>query len=489
MRLSNIIDLLKDYLGLAAAVVLMLGILFFVGYKMVYQKVLKGERKLSGKRILLGAVSAGYMCILLGAVFLSRSRFYGASNLHLLASWREAWNSMSAVLFRNNILNILLFVPLGFLLPFYSDKLKKMYRVVLLGFLTTLVIESTQYVTKMGIFEADDLLHNTLGVLLGYSIFGIGRVISKRQKPIYLAGYVLPYLILTGIGLGMYVKYTHQELGNLALEYNYKVNMKHVRAEYEGELSNERESCPVYYTKTLSEPETRALAEAVFEKLGMKLDENETDIYDESALYYSENREYSVWVTYRGGTWSYTDFSRFSEAEGAENEESAGNGEVTEQGEEVENGEDADSKKSSASREEIESALQEIGIEVPENMVFEKEEGRYVFRADMLKEGRTLLDGQIICSGYRNGKLESVRNSLVQYEAGKEKEIISPKEAWQKILDGKFQWYIGAEPESIAAETAEVSYALDSKGYYVPIYVFHGKVNGQEEEISVSAIP
>ena len=195
MRLSNIMDLLKDYLGLAAAVVLMLGILFFVAYKLVYQKVLKGEKELTGKQIFLGVLSAGYMCVLLGAVFLSRGRFYGAANLHLFASWREAWNSMSAVLIRNNILNILLFVPLGFLLPFYGDKLKKMYRVVLIGFFTTLLIESVQYITKMGIFEADDLFHNTLGVLLGYSIFGIGRIIRKRQKPIYLTGYVLPFLI------------------------------------------------------------------------------------------------------------------------------------------------------------------------------------------------------------------------------------------------------------------------------------------------------
>lgn len=39
MRLSDIMDLLAEYVVLGAAVVLMLGVLFYVGYKLVYQKV------------------------------------------------------------------------------------------------------------------------------------------------------------------------------------------------------------------------------------------------------------------------------------------------------------------------------------------------------------------------------------------------------------------------------------------------------------------
>lgn len=490
MRLSNIMDLLAEYVVLGAAIVLMLGVLFYVGYKLVYQKVLKGEKRLTGAQIFLGFVTVGYACVVFGAVFLSRGRFYGAADLHLFSSWREAWNDMGSGLFRNNILNILLFVPLGFLLPFYGNTFKKMHKVVLIGFLTTLIIECAQYVTKMGIFEVDDLFDNTLGVLLGYCIFGIGSSI-RRKKPIFLAGYLLPFLILTATGFGMYVKYEHQELGNLSLEYNYKVNMKHVQVETEIELSEERESRPVYFAKTLSEPETRALAESIFEKLGVKLDEKEADIYDESALYYSENRKYSVWVNYLGGSYSYTDFSYFPEREAEETasdrEDAEGQAE-TEEGADVE--EQAETEENAVSREEIEAALRKLGIEVPEDVDFWKENNGFVFSADMLEKNGVLLNGRLACSDYWDGKLKDVRNYLVEYEAGNEKEVLSPKEAYQKILDGKFRYdtYNG-KPERIVVEDVEISYALDSKGYYVPIYVFRGKINGQETEISVRAIP
>lgn len=470
MRLSSVMDLLTEYLVLGAAVVLMLGVLFFVGYKLVYQKMLKGEKRLAGKQIFLGAVTLGYACVVLGAVFLSRGRMYGAANLHLFSSWREAWNLMEAGAFRNNVLNILMFVPLGFLLPFYGETFKKLYKIVLIGFLTTLIIECVQYVTKIGIFEVDDLLHNTLGVLLGYCIFGIGSVVRKRQKPIFLVGYVLPFLILAAAGLGMYVNYERQELGNLALEYNYKVNMKHVSVETETELSGERAILPVYSAKVLSEPEARELAEAVFEKLGVKLDEKETDIYDESALYYSTNREFSVWVTYRGGTYSYTDFSDFTEQE---NE-----------------GDTAGREEGVVRREELEAALGKLGMEVPESTTFQKEENSFVFEADMLEQNGVLLDGQIVCSEYQNGKCKSVRNNLVECEPVNEKEVLSPKEAYQKILDGKFKQYAYyGKLEQIVVEDMEVSYVLDSKGYYVPVYVFYGKINNQEAEIYIKAVP
>lgn len=102
-----------------------------------------GLGTLSKKKVLY-AVSICYATIVLGAVFLNRNGLYGVSNLHLFSSYKEAYHKMEISLFRNIILNILLFVPLGFLLPMYSDKLKKIYKAVSIGFAITLAIEIIQ---------------------------------------------------------------------------------------------------------------------------------------------------------------------------------------------------------------------------------------------------------------------------------------------------------------------------------------------------------
>ena len=64
------------------------------------------------------------------------------------------------------VLNILMLIPVGFLLPFLVKK-----HTILYGFLCSLCIEVFQLVTKRGYFEVDDLIHNTLGVVIGYGLY------------------------------------------------------------------------------------------------------------------------------------------------------------------------------------------------------------------------------------------------------------------------------------------------------------------------------
>lgn len=59
------------------------------------------------------------------------------------------------------VLNILLFIPLGFLLG------DKGWKAILYGFLLSAFIECAQYLFLLGYCEADDVLHNTIGCGLG----------------------------------------------------------------------------------------------------------------------------------------------------------------------------------------------------------------------------------------------------------------------------------------------------------------------------------
>ena len=58
-------------------------------------------------------------------------------------------------------LNILLFVPFGFLLHLPPRE------TIILGFLFSLAIEISQLISGLGMFETDDLITNTLGTWIG----------------------------------------------------------------------------------------------------------------------------------------------------------------------------------------------------------------------------------------------------------------------------------------------------------------------------------
>ena len=73
--------------------------------------------------------------------------------------------------FKQIALNILLFVPLGVLLPVKDERFKKLWKTALAGLLFSSFIEITQYITGRGFTETDDVINNTLGAVVGYLIF------------------------------------------------------------------------------------------------------------------------------------------------------------------------------------------------------------------------------------------------------------------------------------------------------------------------------
>ena len=68
---------------------------------------------------------------------------------------------------KNSILNVLLFVPLGMILPILWGKFRKAGKTVLFGFLTSLTIEVLQIFTFRAT-DVNDLITNTLGAFLGF---------------------------------------------------------------------------------------------------------------------------------------------------------------------------------------------------------------------------------------------------------------------------------------------------------------------------------
>lgn len=79
--------------------------------------------------------------------------------------------------------NILLFVPLGFLLwKTTPDKPWKTVQIVALCFFLSVLVEAIQYATGTGFSELDDFFNNTLGGWLGCGAGALYRRIFHREK-------------------------------------------------------------------------------------------------------------------------------------------------------------------------------------------------------------------------------------------------------------------------------------------------------------------
>ena len=75
--------------------------------------------------------------------------------------------------------NILVFVPFGMLIPIIRRKKTGFFYIFFMTFLFSLFIESVQLITRVGVFDVDDLIMNTVGGILGYSVAWIGRLYYK----------------------------------------------------------------------------------------------------------------------------------------------------------------------------------------------------------------------------------------------------------------------------------------------------------------------
>ena len=70
-----------------------------------------------------------------------------------------------------NIVNVILFIPIGLLLPLCFEYFHKIWRTVCFLLIIIIIIEGIQFFGILGVFEIDDIIHNLIGGLLGIWLF------------------------------------------------------------------------------------------------------------------------------------------------------------------------------------------------------------------------------------------------------------------------------------------------------------------------------
>lgn len=81
-------------------------------------------------------------------------------------------------LIKEHYLNVAFFIPLGMLVWVVLKK-KQWWRALELGCAVSILIEVLQLVLKRGMCEFDDVMHNTLGCMVGY---GLVKVLASLRR-------------------------------------------------------------------------------------------------------------------------------------------------------------------------------------------------------------------------------------------------------------------------------------------------------------------
>lgn len=122
-----------------------------------------------------------YSLFLLYLMFLGMGRFQYEDNLITVEPVFSTIKFIQGAMSWKDIVvivigNIVMFIPFGFL-GWSFPELRKLKTLIFTFVSAIVIVEALQYFTRMGIFEVDDIILNTLGVYLGWLLC---RFIEKR---------------------------------------------------------------------------------------------------------------------------------------------------------------------------------------------------------------------------------------------------------------------------------------------------------------------
>ncbi|HDR8196771.1 VanZ family protein [Bacillus thuringiensis] len=235
-------------------IILLVPILLNLGYFVLYKRIYKGKYSFKKKQIVLITLLIGYYLIVLAGTLFGRENIIrpeGIINFDILRGYRVAWNNFSLVSFQDIIINIALLFPVGFLLPLISNFFKRAGSVLLVVFSTSFFIEIIQFVTDIGRIDISDVLHNTLGGMLGYCISNLLIVFLDKQSAPFkqIVKYISLPVIVCLLTLGIIISYKMQEFGNLRINPETKMDMSDITMKTSISLDADSKKMPVYKIK------------------------------------------------------------------------------------------------------------------------------------------------------------------------------------------------------------------------------------------------
>lgn len=456
--------------ALAGGIALLLA--FACAY-LLYRKVFHGKRTVTKRQAVCGCLLACWFILVFCLTSLSRGANYsGSFNMDFLSGYISAWNHWSVTELQLILFNMLMFAPLGFLLPLLWKEAERLRVTLTVSLSLTALLEVFQLLTGTGIFELDDLFHNLIGSLFGYfCIMAILKTVrDKRVRAVPLAkALLIPCVVGLTLAVVFYA-YNHQPYGNMSILPAAKQDMSSVRIETDWRPSARASTAAVYKNRFA---EDKGYMEKITSALG-KLEglhflqknrwDNENRVYTGTD---ADGKDFQMNFFYRTGEWNYTTFSEKS-AQLSEEE-------------------------AQTLRHYYEAWMEEQGL-LPAGIVFSVQNGD-TLRWDVVKEqdintgSEAFQQGSVMIQFDGSGALANFIYQICWNEFAATEGIISESGAYAQVEQGNFEQYVPFQQGDVLhVEACSLTYLYDTKGFYQPVYEFSGYLN-DEENLWICRIP
>ncbi len=331
--MGDIIDLARQCAKMGIIAFIFVLVLWKIGYWLLYKKILKGKKKIEAKNAFKITILGIYVFSVLYLTCFNRTVGYERKIYPFLWSYREAWIRGNEIDFRNILLNYVMFIPLGFLLPIASKRFNTWWKTYLAGLGFSLLIEVLQLTFCFGTAEGDDLISNTVGTIIGYGLYsiislcnyGISIIINKKEnnkkeigfRIIKTSVFVSPLVCAFALFLFFYGSYNERELGYSLSEYIGRINPNNLNVVAKTDLKNEELNYETYIGPRLTSGQAHKKGKSIIEKLGKKVDDYMTQYYDQTVYLWSKGENGVIaQVDYKGGTYTLDFFSDTFEESG-----------------------------------------------------------------------------------------------------------------------------------------------------------------------------
>ncbi len=473
LDIKSIIDKLLPILPIASIVAVVIIGITYLSYTLYRKR--GGSKKASLSQFSALFLLFGWFVVVMVLTTFSRgANFEGWVNFRLFSDYMNAWNQWSLSELQLIIFNMLMFAPLGFLLPIFGKKIHRIVPILLISLTVTLGIEFVQMFTRRGIFELNDILHNTIGSVAGYLLMKAIQemaVLKKINIQSLFKAFCIPLFFIL-LFTGAMIVYHSKELGNLSIRPVYSQNMNQVEVVLNTELETKEDTVSLYYNDQIHNleygNEMAALLQSSYnllQKGGIRKDGYNRiwSLSDDSGNELIFN--YSL----QDGTW----------------------GLHTERDETV----SMDQEDLNSYRKYYEKWLLSNRL-LPKEAIFSTQDGNTI-RWDMKQsikkiayEDKDFSEGLIMLIPSQNNHTPiDVFYDMKKNKFVRAVNIISPSQAYEEILNGKFPMYNNLkEGDTLFINDYELDYTFDSKGYYQPVYKFTGLVNDQYWEALIPAV-
>lgn len=148
-----------------------------IGY--VIYRCIKERKHMNRLALLLFLIYCAIVTVV--TVLMRRGTQTKAVNMIPFSHVMKAVKTGEVKLAEGDILNVILFIPFGFLIPQINRQvLRKAVYAFIFGFAASAMIETIQLLTHLGQCDINDIIANALGAMIGYWIYRV--VQGKKQE-------------------------------------------------------------------------------------------------------------------------------------------------------------------------------------------------------------------------------------------------------------------------------------------------------------------